>query len=619
MERRPAFPDPHEIPAPPGAEGWEEMYPRHWLFGQGREEEEDRKIYFQMSLQAPYVFTPMDFWFGVSGLGHAHGYANACLAIPTVYGIEGRILNGYLYGSQPHEIEDPEIVRERAAIFQERMSFIIENFDEIWRKWVERNLNLASEIESIRWPELRLVEDWDTGSPRAHILGREYSPSGLALIRFWNKLKNIMWERAFLHFDLLDVAQSGFMIFRDAMRKAFPEIKEEELAAMLYTPEQPILEGDFKLRELAEFAVEIGADEQILRDLPPEEMLEELGRSDSGRKWLERWEEAKHWLHLTNGNAMYPSRTISWLDDLQIPFKFLRDYIREVRSGRKVRITREERERKASEAERLFSSFLDLIPSEEERSALRRVWEGARKVIVPMEGHAYYNDQWIVGAASRKLRELGGYLVKYGIFERADDIWYLSPFEFEEILWMLVAFWYDQYPAAVKPWRETIERRRRIIEVLERWTPPPFLVGKYAKPPERITEPLFVVLWGLTEEVLASLVSPPEKPAELRGWAASPGVCEGVARVVRDPINEADRIKEGDILVVPFLTPSQTVVFSKIRGLVTDSGGVMSHPAIVAREYGLPAVVGTGMATSILRDGMRIRVDGSKGTVQLLE
>jgi pyruvate,water dikinase len=81
---------------------------------------------------------------------------------------------------------------------------------------------------------------------------------------------------------------------------------------------------------------------------------------------------------------------------------------------------------------------------------------------------------------------------------------------------------------------------------------------------------------------------------------------------------EIDQLKEGEILVAPITAPSWAPVFSKIAGAVTDIGGMMSHAAIVCREYGLPAVVGTGFATHNIKSGQRIRVDGGTGTVTVL-
>jgi pyruvate,water dikinase len=100
--------------------------------------------------------------------------------------------------------------------------------------------------------------------------------------------------------------------------------------------------------------------------------------------------------------------------------------------------------------------------------------------------------------------------------------------------------------------------------------------------------------------------------------AASPGEVEGVARVVYDA-SELGQVEDGEILIAPVTAPSWAPVFGKIRATVTDIGGIMSHAAIVCREYRLPAVTGTGSASTRIRTGQRIRVDGTAGTVTLLD
>ena len=104
---------------------------------------------------------------------------------------------------------------------------------------------------------------------------------------------------------------------------------------------------------------------------------------------------------------------------------------------------------------------------------------------------------------------------------------------------------------------------------------------------------------------------------EITGFAASSGVVEGPARIVKS-VEEIGRLQQGDILVCQVTNPTWASVFQKISAAVSDIGGSMSHAAIVAREYGLPAVVGTGTATSRIKDGQRIRVDGGRGVVTLL-
>jgi pyruvate,water dikinase len=110
----------------------------------------------------------------------------------------------------------------------------------------------------------------------------------------------------------------------------------------------------------------------------------------------------------------------------------------------------------------------------------------------------------------------------------------------------------------------------------------------------------------------------PQDPDVLKGVAGSPGIVRGPARVVRS-LSEASKLNDGDIMVCEMTLPPWVPLFSIVSGVVTDTGGVLSHCAIVAREFELPAVVGTQMGTAVLTDGMIVEVDGTKGTVTILE
>ena len=105
---------------------------------------------------------------------------------------------------------------------------------------------------------------------------------------------------------------------------------------------------------------------------------------------------------------------------------------------------------------------------------------------------------------------------------------------------------------------------------------------------------------------------------EIKGFASSAGVAEGPARVLK-LLEDIVTVKEGEILVAPTTNPSWAPVFTKIKAAVTDIGGLTSHAAIVSREYGLPSVTGTGVATSVIKTGDTIKVDGTAGTVTIVK
>ena len=126
------------------------------------------------------------------------------------------------------------------------------------------------------------------------------------------------------------------------------------------------------------------------------------------------------------------------------------------------------------------------------------------------------------------------------------------------------------------------------------------------------------MLWGITTETVDNWLGRSTMDENrIQGFAASPGVVEGVARVIRTA-EELDQVQIGEILVCPLTAPSWSPVFARIKAAVSDGGGIMSHAAIVSREYGLPAVVGTGFGTQRIQNGQLLRVDGDNGVVDLL-
>ena len=163
-----------------------------------------------------------------------------------------------------------------------------------------------------------------------------------------------------------------------------------------------------------------------------------------------------------------------------------------------------------------------------------------------------------------------------------------------------------EYPANIAAVRDDLEAAKR--EVME---------GVDGEARERLQTALefpYNALWGFPEKFYAG---EPSTTGEVRGLAASPGVVEGPARFVAS-LDEFDQVRDGEILVCRMTNPAWVVLFTKITGLVTEAGGAVSHPAVVAREFGIPAVVGTTNAGERIKTGDRIRVNGTTGVVEIL-
>ncbi|MBE0595326.1 MAG: PEP-utilizing enzyme, mobile region, partial [Gemmatimonadales bacterium] len=204
------------------------------------------------------------------------------------------------------------------------------------------------------------------------------------------------------------------------------------------------------------------------------------------------------------------------------------------------------------------------------------------------------------------------------IIEDVEDVWLLRRDEIKSALWDIVTAWATGVtPRGTQTWPKEIVWRKGVMQKFKEWSAPPAI----GTAPEVIQEPFTIVLWGVTNKSLADWASvqevgDPETITELKGFAGSPGIVEGKARVCRT-VSEVGQLQEGEILVAPTTSPSWAPAFAKIGACITDVGGVMSHAAIVCREYGMPAVVGTGHATKIIRTGMHIRVDGSTGAITI--
>jgi phosphohistidine swiveling domain-containing protein len=125
----------------------------------------------------------------------------------------------------------------------------------------------------------------------------------------------------------------------------------------------------------------------------------------------------------------------------------------------------------------------------------------------------------------------------------------------------------------------------------------------------------YLNLWGFPDKFhrKASTVK-----GQINGIAASPGVVEGVAKVVLTE-DQFDQVKAGDILVCIMTNPAWVVLFTKVVGLVTDAGGTVSHPAVLSREFSIPCVVGTSVATQQIKSGDRIRINGTTGLVEIID
>jgi len=225
--------------------------------------------------------------------------------------------------------------------------------------------------------------------------------------------------------------------------------------------------------------------------------------------------------------------------------------------------------------------------------------------------HHFYLDQGTNGRMRLMFLGIGRHLTRLGAFDDPEDVFYLS---YDQLRY------YAANPkSAANPdgfdGKAIVKANRRARDAAWKARPVDW-VGTvtqwslYGEP--------YKTLWGYPERFLRAADKALEPEDVVKGLAAAAGIAEGIARLVLGP-EEFDQVKKGEIMVCRMTNPAWVVVFTKIAAVVCDAGGVLAHPAIVSREFGIPAVVGTTNATLRIKTGDRIRVNGSIGVVEVLE
>ena len=215
--------------------------------------------------------------------------------------------------------------------------------------------------------------------------------------------------------------------------------------------------------------------------------------------------------------------------------------------------------------------------------------------------HHFYIDQGANAHVRLVLVALGRKLAEAGVLDDAEDVMFLRYNELRALIGDQAAL---NARALVAQRKEERERAYLLR--------PPAWIGTATQ--SQLDFP-YLVNWGFPEKFNRKLG---EIAGQVKGIGGSPGVVEGIARVVLRE-DQFDEVRAGDILVCHMTNPAWVVLFTKIAGLVTNAGGLTAHPAVLSREFGIPAVVGTQDATSLINNGDRLRVDGSTGTVEILE
>ena len=608
------FPDPHEFQVPPELEGWEEMYPSHYLFSKEREDWEKRQFWFQDKIHAPEPMPPLDLIFQEAWQIALSQYTTRVFCIPPAQGIAQRMVGCYMYICA---IEPPpeEVIGEKAVLFEKRVFYVFKHYDELWDKWLTKLKALGEEMKAVEVPEelpKYVPEDQVLPAPKGYYVSYD-------VVEAFSKLVNQMFKGWQYHFEMLNLTYLAYLMFGDVSRKLFPGISESAIGKMVAGAYVAMFRPEEELCQLSRLAVSFRGVADILKSgRPAREKISELEKIPDGRHWLEEFDKVKDpWFYVSCGSGWLHHEG-SWLTNPDIPYSYIKSYVERLEKGEKIERSLEKIDK---ERDKIVTKYRDLIKNDEDRKSFEDAYKTVRTIYKYAEDHLFWVEHWFHTIWFDKIRAFGRLLVNNGMLNEVDDIFMFSRYEIPELLTELVTGWAlgVNIPLRGPFYKAKAEKRKKVLDAARKWAPTPAL----GVPPEVVAEPFTIMLWGVTTDKVKEWLkgvsaTKPEDVSEIKGFAASAGVVEGKARVLK-LLGDIATIQTGDILVCPSTNPSWSPVFTQIKATVTDIGGLTSHAAIVCREYGVPSVTGTGIATSVIKTGDIIRVDGDTGVVAIVK
>ncbi len=568
----------------------DESFPIEWA-----SEEEKGLFWVYDDLHCPRPVSPMYYDIGVWTLTCDHMFRR--FGTPFASDWIAKVVNGYLFtAAVPADPDfaipaeefgnlymprvpkhDPEYAGKIGGYLGAVLGVYGENFPDWWHDRLvpemDRNLKfLESKIDI--WEEIPLME-W------AIILEDCID----ILDRHWK----IHWM---LNFSQL----SSTLALQAALAEAAGEVtsKHEEILGRLQNSSADRNWDAIKL--LCELKDEVKGDSALSEAFVNEagaEILAALEGSERGQKFIKKGLKAYQrefgWHAVWSHEFVYPSR----FETPEPVLDLIKGYLDSDYDYRPVVAELAEDIKKATK------ELIEGIPEGEALDALIAANEINLRMAPLTPDHHFYIDQGTHQHVRVVLICIGKQLVQLGVLNEPDDVIYLKYNELRYLMGDL-----ENFDA-----KSIVAERRAERDKNEAIRPPEFI----GTATESQLEFPYLNLWGFPEK----LHHDTETKGKIEGLGASPGVVEGVAKVVFTP-DEFDQVKAGDILVCQMTNPAWTPLFALISGVVCDAGGMVAHPAVMAREFGIPAVIGSSIATRDIKTGDRIRVNGTDGVVEIL-
>ena len=539
-------------------------------------------FWFRDDLHQPYPISPM----GMTTIQrhHAWGYhvASEQTQLPPSKGAHVKVYQGRVYLGFAL-IDDPDEVARRAKAFGELVDHCTDHWAEFYDGYIAEvvaNLTSLAAVDADRLTNGHLLD----------------------YLKKSEEINRRHWE---IHFILMYPADTIYLAFEAFCKEH--GVVEKAFVNMLKGFNSMSTQTDEGLWGLALMADEAGLRDR-LSSTSPAAMRTAMANDAKGREWLLQYDE---WIgrfgnrisaaHL---DVMFPT----WKEDPTPVLETINSYFTRMDAGWHLLDARAEVMRQRDEEIAAVEAQL----SEADLATFRRLLPAAQQVYAFQEDHGFYIDAGSTAALHTTLIACGRRLHRLGLLDGPEDVFFLTFNELVEVLGDLardekIGIYHHRalVPSLVAERRSDWESASDLDA--------PLTVGNV---PPTMSDPIALKVFGIVDEVLHPQ-GEKRVVERLEGFAGAAGVVEGPARVILS-YEEFPTLQSGEILVCPATSTAWTPLFLKIAGVVTDTGGMLTHAAIAAREYGIPAVVGTWNATNSIRDGDLIRVDGNAGVVQVM-
>lgn len=508
-----------------------------------------------------------------SRLTQGFGRAAEAYEMPIRFG--AKHVNTYYYQAVIPVMASPEELQAMGERSQQKLGAVMGRLSDYW----------ATEC----LPEIKQhLAHWESFD-----LSAATTPSLLEHLKDALARHDRLWE---IHFRVAFPFLLAMSLFDEIYRDLFGNESAFDAYRLLQGFENKTIETGRVLWELSRKALTMPDVRLIVEERSADEVIPALERSSDGRAFLA---DLRAYLDEYGqrgdkfGDLSYPS----WIEDPTPVIKNLKDFI-----AQPDRDLVSEMAAQAAERERLVAAARERLKGYPQPvvGQFEFLLKAAQEASVLSEDHGFWIDFRGAYQMRRILLEFGRRLANAGVIEKRDDVFFLTLDELREAT--------ESLPRLDR--RQLVATRKAEMEHFRKMAPPPALGTDHGPPPDNPVSRTIGKFFGGPPQPLPD-------PNVLRGNAGSPGIARGPARVIRS-LAEASRLQKGDVLVAETTAPPWTPLFATAAAVITDTGGILSHCAVVAREYRIPAVVGTGGATATIRDGQIVEVDGNTGMVRIV-